>query len=178
MSGFSGAASWAGKNPVLLGVGVFAVGAVLLLLLRKPTVIQDSGMGAFYAAQAAGNNSGNQLAAVQAQVAGATAIAGIAASRDTTLADIGGRYSIEANTVRAQLDRDLAGLNQEVALAQERTRVEAQNKAYWQGVGQNALQGQSLPYLLQALMNPSTSTQAAAVMKAQIEGASQYYAAR
>ena len=32
---------------------------------------------------------------------------------------------------------------------------QAQNKAYWQGVGQNALQGQALPYLLQALQNPN-----------------------
>jgi hypothetical protein len=171
----NGPLKWAIDNPIPLALGVFAVGAVLLLVLRKPTVIQDSGMGAFYAAQSAGAQSGNELAKVQAQVAGATAIAGIAAKRDETLSDTAGRYSVQLATVGAQTSLELAGMNKEVELVRERTKIEAQNKAYWQGVGQNALQGQALPYLLQGLLNPSTSAGAASVLNTWAKYASQFW---
>lgn len=166
---------WAGDHPLVLGVAVFAVGAVVLLMFRKPVVVQDSGMGAFYAAQSASAASGNQLAAVQAQVAGATAIAQIAANRDATLADTAAKYSAQVNTTQAQTDLALAQLNKDVALAQETTKIQAQNKAYWQGVGQNALQGQALPYMLQALLNPATSQSAASVMNTWAVYASQFW---
>jgi len=76
MSGISGAISYAGKHPVTVAVGVFAVGAVLLLLLRGNGGGQtsDGGMNAFYAAQAAQASSGNALLAAQKQVMGAIAI--------------------------------------------------------------------------------------------------------
>lgn len=151
-----GVFKWAAENPLMLGLGVFAVGAVFLLLFRKPTVVQDSGMGAFYAAQASSANSGNQLAAVQAQVAGATALATIAAEYQTKVATVG-----------AQTDVKLAELNSGVLMGQQELQRQAQNKAYWQGVGQNALQGQALPYLLQALNsnNPVVSNNARGVLE-------------
>lgn len=166
---------WAGENPLLLGIGVFAIGAIILVLFRKPVVVQDSGMGAFYAAQSASSASGNQLASVQAQVAGATAIAGISANRDVSLADVSARYSAQVNTVQAQTDITLAQLNKDVELSRETTKIQAQNKAYWQGVGQNALQGQALPYLLQGLLNPATSENAASVMNVWARYASQFW---
>lgn len=153
---FSGAIKWAGDNPLILAIGVFVIGGFVLLAMRKPVVVQDSGMSAFYAAQAASNQSGNQLAAVQAQVAGQTQIAALATD-----------YQSRVNTVRAQTDVKLAELNQGVILGQQKLQIEAQNKAYWQGVGQNALQGQALPYLLSALQspNPVVSTNARLVLE-------------
>jgi hypothetical protein len=189
MSAISSAADWGGKHPVTLAVGVFAVGAVILLLMRPRPVVMDNGMGAFYAAQSASANSGNQLAAVEAQVTGATAIAQIAASRDVSLAstagnnsaqlaDIAGKYSVQVNTIQAQTDTTLASFNHDVLMKAEDTRQQAQKQAYFQGVGQNAEQEHALPYLLQALMQGgTTATAAASVLNRFIEGGSQYYAA-
>lgn len=162
----SNVVKFVGDHPVILGAGVFAVGVIVLLSFRKPVVVQDSGMGAFYAAQSASAQSGNELAAVQAQVAGATAIATIA-----------GEFQAKTNTVRAQTDVRLAELNGDVIKGQQELQRQAQNKAYWQGVGQNALQGQALPYLLQALQssNPVVSTNARAVFEDFSLRATQFY---
>lgn len=196
MSAISGAVKWAGDHPVLIAVGVFAVGAVFLLMSR-PAPAGDSGIGAFYAAQAAQANSGNQLAGVQAQVAGATAIAKIASERDQAiaatsgataanlatiqgksaadLADIAGKYNVQVNTVQAQRDVTLAGYNRDISLAAELTRQQAQKQSFFLGVGQNQVQGASLPYLLQALQQGGAAgANARDVLIAQITGATRY----
>jgi hypothetical protein len=171
----SGALNWAGKNPVLLAFGVFIVGAIVLIAMRKPVQVVDSGMGAFYAAQAASTNSGNQLAAVQAQVAGATAIAGIAANRDATIADIGAKLNAEVNTVRAQTDIELARVNQAIVDTEHVTRQMIAKQQFFLATGQNQLQGQSLPYLIQlAAMGGAQSQAASDIMRAQIAGATKY----
>jgi hypothetical protein len=165
----NGVLKWAGDNPLILALGVFAVGVVVLLTLRKPVVVQDNGMSAFYAAQGASNSTSNQLAAVQAQVAGATALATIA-----------GEYNAKITTVRAQTDVELAKVNKDVALGSQELQRQAQNKAYYQGVGQNALQGQALPYLLQALQssNPVVSNNAKEVMTDWTKRATQFWDAQ
>lgn len=194
MSGaVSKAVNFAGEHPVMTALGVFAIGAVVLVVLRGSGGGGEGGssMSAFYAASAASSSAGNQLAAVQAQVNGATAIAKIAADRDVALlsatgatqkelAELAGKYNAQMATVKSQTDLVLADYSREVALAQEKTRIEAQNKAYWQGVGQNQIQGASLAYLLQAINsgNPTSAAAARDVMLAQIKGGSQYYAAR
>ncbi len=150
MSGLHGAVEWAGKHPVPTAIGVFAVGAVLLLMLRGGGggAAPDNGMGAFYAAQAASAASGNQLAAVQAQGKAATAIAQIGADRDTHLGDTAAATSIAVNTVQAQTDLGLAGINAGVLNNAELTRQQAQRQQFFLSVGQQQIEGQLAPYLL------------------------------
>jgi hypothetical protein len=200
MAGLSGAVKWAGDNPVIVAVGVFAVGAVFILMNSKPAPAGNNGMAAFYAAQAASAQSGNQLAMVQAQVTGAQGIAKIQSERDqaiastsgatalglaTTqgksaaeLAEIAGKYNVQTNTIQAQRDVNLANINRDVLLESERTRQMAQKQQFFLGVGQNQIQGASLPYLLSAIQQGgSGGANAMQVMLAQILGATKYNAA-
>lgn len=155
MAGISGALGWAAKNPVPVALGVFAIGAFVLLFMRKPVVVQDSGMGAFYAAQAAGNASGNELAMIQAQVGGAVAAARIAAERDLGLADKAGSFSIQANTIKAQTDTTLAAFNRDVLLNQELTRQQGQRQQYWLGVKQEQILDKISPYIMNQPNGPA-----------------------
>lgn len=107
MNVVSGAVHWAGEHPIPTAVGVFAVGAILLLVLRPATpTVADNGMSAFYAAQAVQATSGNQLMAVQNQDATALGVAQVAAARDvgmvtaqgatdTSLASINGASAVQ-----------------------------------------------------------------------------------
>lgn len=168
MSAISGAVNWAGKHPVTVAVGVFALGAVLLLVLRKPAASGNNGMSAFYAAQAAQAASGNSLMAVQNQVKGATAIAQIQADQNVQIATIGGQTST-----------NLAGINASVANAAELTRQEAQRQQFFLGVGQQQIEGAAFPYFLQDIAsgNPNAGAGALAAWLALIQGGDQYHPA-
>lgn len=136
MAGIQGAVEWAGKHPVPVAMGVFAVGAIILLMMR-PTSSGDNGMSAFYAAQSAQAASGNSLMAVQdtnkTQVA---------------LADIAGQYGVQVNTIRAQTDVSLAGINADVLNNQELTRQQAQRQQFFLGAGQQGIEAAAFPYFL------------------------------
>lgn len=177
MSGIKGAVEWAGHHPVPVALGVFAVGAVLLLVFRGNSG-GDNGMGAFYAAQAAQAASGNALMTTQAQVKGATAIAQIAADRDVHLADTGAATSLAINTVQAQTDVNLANINASVLSQAELTRQQAQKQQFFLGVGIQQLLGQSLPYLLQdfASGDPTRTQGAVAAWQAALQGGTNYSA--
>lgn len=178
MSGFHGVVEFAGKHPVGTAVGVFAVGAVILLLMKGGSApASDGGMSAFYAAQAASAASGNQLAAVQEQGKAATAIAQIAAGRDVHLADTASATTIAVNTVQAQTDVSLAGINASVLNSAELTRQQAQKQQFFLGVGIQQLFGQSMPYLLQNFAQGGDSAAAAlAAWQSSIAGGTQYSA--
>jgi len=175
MAGFHGAVEWAGKHPVPTALGVFAVGAVLLLMFRggRTAPASDGGMSAFYAAQAASAASGNQLAAVQEQGKAATAIAQIAAGRDTHIADTAAATNIAVNTVQAQTDVQLAGINAGVLNSAELTRQQAQKQQFFLSVGQQQIEGQAFPYFLQQLGTNGGSA-ALAAWQSLIAGGSQY----
>lgn len=176
----------------MVGVGVFAIGAILLLMMRGGGSSGDNGMSAFYAAQAASAASGNQLAAVQEQGKAATAIAQIAANRDVdlsqsqiqlaqitgqtsaNLAEIGGKYTVQANTIAAQRDVDLANINAAILNQAEITRQQAQKQQFFLGVGQQQLQTAALPFLLQRLQS---GNDAVSFWQAQVAGATSYNAA-
>lgn len=131
MSGISGAVAWSGKHPVTLAVGVFAIGAVILLMMKghggDPAA---GGMGQFYAAQAAQAASGNSLMAVQANDKTAVALAGIAADRDKTLG--------------------LANLStqQTLGLAANDTAQQGQKQQFWLATGLQQIFGAQLPFLV------------------------------
>lgn len=83
---------WAAEHPVPVAVGVFAVGAVLLLLMGgKGGQASDGGMSAFYAAQAAQTNAAAGLAATQSNNATALGIA-----------DLQGKYGLASASVNNQ----------------------------------------------------------------------------
>lgn len=197
MAGISSAVEWAGKHPVTVAVGVFALGAVFLLFMRgSSSGTGDGGMSAFYAAQAAQAASGNQLMAVQAQGKTATAIAQIAADRDVQLADyatqaaatqvaggislaeIAAAASAHAATVQSQTDIQLAQYNRDVLMASELTRQQAQKQQFYLNAGIQQIYGQTSPYLLQ-LIGQGGQQAAAAVewIKAAIAGQTTYNAA-
>lgn len=180
MSGFHGAVEWAGKHPVPTALGVFAVGAVLLLMMRGggSAPASDGGMSAFYAAQAASNASGNQLAAVQEQGKAATAIAQIAAGRDIHIADTASATNIAVNTVQAQTDVQLAGINAGVLSQAELTRQQAQRQQFFLSTGIQQIFGQAMPYFLQQFSQGGDSAAAAlAAWQSSVAGGIQYSAA-
>jgi len=116
MSGFNGAVKWAGDHPVMVAVGVFGIGAIILLMMQpKSSGGGDNGMGAFYAAQSAQAASGNSLMAIQEQSKAAVALGGIAADRDKHIADTASATNIAVNTVQAQTDVNLAQINADLA---------------------------------------------------------------
>lgn len=163
------AISWMGDHPVLVAVAVFAVGGMVLLSLNKGGGgSSDGGMGAFYAAQSAQQASNNQVNV--AQVQGQTAVA---------LAQVQGTTATGIATLATQRDTAIAQMNSDLSSKSLDLAKEAQNKAYWQGVGQDQLEGQALPYLLQAIesANPLTSSNAADTLQAFIHASQQYYAA-
>lgn len=93
---------WAGKHPVPVFVGVVVGGGVLIMLMRGgggSSSSGDNGMSAFYAAQAAQANSGNQLMAIQNQDATALGIAQVNAGAATT---INGQNTGAATTINGQ----------------------------------------------------------------------------
>lgn len=180
MSGIHGAVEFAGKHPVGTAVGVFAVGALLLLMFRGggSAPASDGGMSAFYAAQAASNASGNQLAAVQEQGKAATAIAQIGANRDMHLGDTAAATSIAVNTVQAQTDVQLAGINASVLSQAELTRQQAQKQQFFLSVGIQQLLGQSMPFLIDLMRHGGTGADAAAsVWQTQVAGGTAYSSA-
>jgi len=176
MSAIKGAVHWAGEHPVTTAVGVFAVGAVILLILKPGAApAGDNGMSAFYAAQAAQSASGNSLMAIQAQGKAATAIAQISADRDTHIADTASAANIAINTVQAQTDLGLAGINADVLNNAELTRQQAQKQQFFLATGQQQIEGQALPYFLQQISGGGASANAAvAAWQALIAGGGNY----
>ena len=80
---------WAAEHPVPVAVGVFALGAIVLLATSHGGGSQaGAGMGAFYAAQAAQVQAGANLAARQSDNATALGIASLQAgvAKDKTAA--------------------------------------------------------------------------------------------
>jgi hypothetical protein len=118
--------AWGKAHPVMLGVLVFVIGAIILWLLipRSGGAAAQAGPSdAYYNAQAAMAASGNQLAAAQlaaqahandtqaqltatqTQVAGAATIAGIQAQQATDIATIQANYlTAHDKTVAASTD--------------------------------------------------------------------------
>jgi CCR4-NOT transcriptional regulation complex NOT5 subunit len=176
MSAIKGAVHWAGEHPVTTGVGVFAIGAILLLMLRPSSGGANNGMASFYAAQAAQAQSGNSLMAVQEQGKAATAIAQISANRDVHIADTAAATNAQINTVQAQTDVSLAGINAGVANAAEMTRQQAQRQQFFLGVGEQQLQGQATPFFLNNMAsgNPASAAAALAAWQALIQGGTHY----
>lgn len=132
MAGMSDALHWAEKHPVPLAIGVFCVGAVLLLLLsgsKSSAASSGSGLGTFYAAQAAQASSGNQLMATQDQDKTAVALAQIGASNQQALATTSAGVSL------ASIDA-----NQAVALKQLNITARNNNEQYL--LGQQSLENQ------------------------------------
>lgn len=176
MSAIKGAVHWAGEHPVTVAVGVFAIGAVLLLMMKGGgSGAANNGMSAFYAAQASQAASGNSLAAVQAQGKTATAIAQIAANRDTTIAATGAQVA----TVQSQTDVQLAQLNADVLNNAELTRQQAQRQQFFLGVGEQQIEGQAFPYFLQDFSsgNPVSSAAALTAWQSLIAGGTVYHPA-
>lgn len=176
MSAIKGAVHWAGEHPVTVAVGVFAVGAILLLMMRKPSAAgANNGMASFYAAQAAQASSGNSLMAVQSQGKTATAIAQIAADRDKAIANTGAAVA----TVQSQTDVQLAQVNADVLNNAELTRQQAQRQQFFLGVGAQQIEGQAFPYFLQDFSsgNPVSSAAALTAWQALIAGGANYHPA-
>lgn len=177
MSAIKGAVNWAGEHPVTVAVGVFAFGAIVLLMLsgRKGGVAANNGMGAFYAAQASQAASGNSLMAVQAQGKTATAIAQIAADRDKAIATTGAGVA----TVQSQTDLGIAQVNADVLNNAELTRQQAQRQQFFLGVGAQQIEGQAFPYFLQDFSsgNPVSSAAALTAWQALIAGGANYHPA-
>lgn len=95
MSQISAAFKWASEHPVPTAVGVFAVGAILLLMTRNTSAGASgdaTSAAAYYAAEAQQGISGNQLAETQivAQAATTQALAATAAdvTNNTTWANV------------------------------------------------------------------------------------------
>lgn len=176
MSAIKGAVHWAGEHPVTVAVGVFAIGAVILLMMKgSGGGAANNGMSSFYAAQASQAASGNSLMAVQAQGKTATAIAQIAANRDTAIANTGAAVA----TVQSQTDVNLAQIGADVANNAELTRQQAQRQQFFLGVGAQQIEGQAFPYFLQDFSsgNPVSSAAALTAWQALIAGGANYHPA-
>jgi hypothetical protein len=190
MSAVTGAVHWAGEHPVTTAVGAFAIGAVVLLMMRgSGGGGGDNGMGAFYAAQSAQSASGNSLAAVQAQSKAAVQIAQLASDRDVALATANGATNVQLAGINKDATVAVAGLNmgrdvtiagygRDVALSQELTAQQGQRQQFWLATGQNQVQGQSLPWILETIKAGGPGADdAAALALAQIAGATTYHPA-
>lgn len=131
MSGISGVVTWAGDHPVIVGVGVFAIGGLILLSLSKGAPTQsDGGMGAFYAAQAAQNASNNSVALAQVQGATETAVAGLAANQNVA---INASNNATATTL---------------GLALNDTAQQGQKQQFFLDTGEQQIEGAIAPYVM------------------------------
>lgn len=86
MADASSALHWAAKHPIPVAVGVFAVGAILLLMMGghgSSSSSSSSDMSAFYAAQAAQAADGASVATTQSNNATALGIAQIQGNTST-----------------------------------------------------------------------------------------------
>jgi hypothetical protein len=136
MGAFTKIVDWAGDHPVLIGVGVFAIGGLVLLSLNKGGG-DGSGMTSFYAAQAAQNASNNSVALAQVQGATATGIAKIAAGQNVTIADTQARVAL------AQTDAATS-----LGLARNTTAQQGQKQQFFLDVGEQQIEGAIAPYIL------------------------------
>lgn len=179
MGMISKAVDWAGEHPITTAVGAFAIGAVLLIVLKGGGGGgAGSAMSSFYAAQAAQAASGNTLAASQAQSAAAVSVAQIAAARDVTIAQTSGSTQTGLAQINGSTQVQLAQINAPLALAQETTNQQAQKQQFWLATGEQQLQGQAAPYLLQDLARGGNSGAGAAAVWADfIGGGTAYHAA-
>lgn len=129
-------------NPVVGGLGVFAIGlAVLYFLGFFKSAPADNGAGAYYAATVADATSGNQLQSDYVNAAAATAQAGIAADAyatvqskwaDTQLAITNSNNDVAPTLADAQTEQYLiGGLTQ---LAGQTQTVQSKNNGFF-GIG-------------------------------------------
>lgn len=125
MASIHGALHWAKEHPVPLAIGVFAVGAVVLLLMNSGSSSSSgsSGLSSFYAAQAAQAQSGNSLMATQDQDKTAVALAQIGTANQQALA-----------TTAAGVSTANIAANQAVALKQLAVTSQANQQQYNLGV--------------------------------------------
>ena len=92
MSFFSKAISYVKENPLIIGAGVFGIGAIYLLsraggggnAAGQVAQANSTATAAYYAAESAQGTSGNQLMQTQIEANAATAIAQIQAGTSTT----------------------------------------------------------------------------------------------
>jgi hypothetical protein len=143
MSGeFGKVTEWAGEHPVMLGVGIFAIGGIIIILMNSgssssASASAGSGMASFYAAQSAQQASNNTVALAQVQGATDTAVAQIAANQNVSIAQASDALAA------TQSNNSLT-----LGLEQETTAQMGQKQQFFLDTGEQQIEGQIAPYVM------------------------------